>query len=101
MQRIAVDDGPRPAADLGAMLAVDPDFFWRDRERLDGAPHGEQRRPENIQPVDLLDARSRDGPGDGALLDPPGKHFAPLRGEELRVCEAVDAPRRVEDHGRA
>src|SRR5207247_1313106 len=62
--------------------------------------HGEQRGPENIEPVDLLDARPRDGPSDGALLDAPGEHFAPLRGEELRVCEAIDAPRRIEDHGR-
>src|SRR5260370_14471060 len=100
MQRIAVDDGARPAADLGAMLAVDPDFFRSDGERLDRTLHGEQRRPENIEPVALLDARSRDGPGDGAILDAPSEHFASLRSEDLRVCEAVDAPRRVEDHSR-
>src|SRR5205809_1356050 len=87
MQRIAVDDGPRPAADLGAMPAVDSDFFRGDRERLDRAPHGEQRGPENIEPVDLLDASSRDGPSDGALLDAPGEHLAPLRGEKLRSEE--------------
>src|SRR5438034_6417178 len=43
---------------------------------------------------DLLDASSRDGPSDGALLDAPGEHLAPLRGETLRVCEAVDADRK-------
>src|SRR5207302_10161452 len=71
MQRIAVDDGPCPAADRGTMLAVDPDFLRGDGEHLDRAAHGEQRCLENIEPVDLLDARLRDGPGDGALLDAP------------------------------
>src|SRR5438046_5916037 len=54
MQRIAVDDGPRPAADLGAMPAVDPDLFRGDGERLDRAPHGEQRSEEHTSELQSL-----------------------------------------------
>ena len=57
-------------------------------QRLDRAAHREERGAQDVDAVDLLDARRGDRPGDGALLDPAGEHLAPLGGQHLGIGQA-------------
>ena len=93
---IAVDDGARRAAEARrARIAVDDGLGRFHRKRSDGAPHRQHRSVEDVEAVDLLDRRECHRPGDGALLDALGEHFAPLGREYLGIGQAVDAPRRL------
>jgi excinuclease ABC subunit A len=54
MDRPAVDrvDGVPPA------IAIDQNLAWRDSKRGNRALHRQHRRPEDIEPVNLLDTRN-------------------------------------------
>ena len=97
---VAIDERLGGAAEAGrADIAIDPRFRGPDRQALHRAAHGEHRSMEDVQPVDLLDRGKRHRPGERALLEPRGEHLAALGRKQLGIREAVDAARRIEDHG--
>ena len=77
---------------------VDEQEVGRDGEGLDGAPHGEPRGLQEIDPVDLGDRRRGDGPGEGAFADQAGELLAAGFVELLGIVQAVDGPVGIEDH---
>src|SRR3546814_4193339 len=68
MQRIAADDRGRGVAPFGQPVAVDQHFAGLEPQRLDRASHREEGRLQDVDPVDLLDARLADAPA-AARLD--------------------------------
>src|SRR3546814_21067287 len=62
MQRIAADDRGRGVAPFGQPVAVDQHFAGLEPQRLDRASHREEGRLQDVDPVDLLDARLADPP---------------------------------------
>lgn len=79
-----------------AMQAVHEDELRHDPQSRDCPPHGQQRRLQNIERIDLLDARAGHRPCSGASLDGCRELFAPAGAELLRIRKPCDGVRRIE-----
>ncbi len=96
---IALDDGiAGDAVQRRRVIAVGQ---HPDRSRIQGqycAAHGQQAGLENVQAVDLFHRGLGHGMAQGLLADEDFQLLAALGGEFLGVGQAVDGPRRIEDH---
>ncbi|MNT20003.1 hypothetical protein D3C72_1552950 [compost metagenome] len=96
---VATDDGHAAYRHHGAAVAVDQGQGRHGRQGLDGAAHGQHRRLQDVQAVDLFFRRFGDGPGQGLGLDLRCQQVAFRFAEFFRIAQAVDGLVRVEDHG--
>src|SRR6266545_6822015 len=53
---VAIHDRADWERKFGAMRSVEQNFMGWDRQGFHGAPHGEEARAQDVQPVDFLDA---------------------------------------------
>src|ERR1041385_205561 len=88
--RIPVHDGIMRTAQLRAGQAVHQDEGRRDPEPVEGTPHGEDRGPPDVQPVDFAHARRAPPHGQCAGPHHAGEPQAALRQEQLRVAQSPD-----------
>jgi hypothetical protein len=86
VQPISLDDRACTARQPGATVAVDPGFVRPHAQPLDRALHGEQRRLQDVQAVDFLDARDPDRESARMLPDQIGELFTR---EALRSFESL------------
>ncbi|KIU01556.1 hypothetical protein QU38_01020, partial [Staphylococcus aureus] len=97
-KRVAADHGMAPVAPVRTAIAVDQHEGRGRPERLDRASHRQHRRPEDVQPIDLLDRRDPDS--DLRTSENLGAEpLAPGRGERLGIVDALGNAFRVEHHG--
>src|SRR5204862_2046729 len=87
---IAADDGANRHRQLRPLVAVDEDDLRLLGETLYGAPHRQQRRMQDVERVDLGDARRRDADADRALPDLAVEPLALFGAEQLRIVQAAD-----------
>ncbi len=67
---------------------------------LDRSAHGQPRRVQDVQFVDLLDRGEADAPGQGARLDVDLPHRAALFGQGLGIVDARRQVVGVQNHRR-
>jgi hypothetical protein len=92
-QMVALDDGGLFARQARLHVAVDQGEGWLDRQGLERAPHGHEGGAQDVEAVDLLDARLAQRPD---RLDPQLDRdlFAHLGRQALGVIERAEQPSR-------
>src|SRR5258706_9816841 len=96
---VAAHDRAAPQPGLGNVQSVDADLVGLDRQQLERAPHREERRPQDIDAIDLRDARGGHGPGKRAGANPAGEALAHPRLEDLGIGEPADRTDGIEHDG--
>ena len=95
---IALDHRRTRHRQLWTAIAVDQCQSGCHAQPFDGALHGQHGGMQDIQPIDLLHLGAGDAPGQGLFANLVEQHFAARLGEFLRVVQAENRPRRIEDH---
>ncbi len=96
---VTLYDRARAAHELvGTAVAVDPGLAGRDRQRLDRSAHRQERRGEDVERVDLGDFGRRDRPCKSVPPDLDREPLARRRCEKLRIAQAADRMRGIENH---
>ena len=98
-QRIATHDRADRTCKVRTLVAVHQRQFGANRQRLDGAFHGKQRRLKNVVVINLLDRGACNSPRQGTGTNLGCQDFPARSGERLRICQAVDRTRRIQYHG--
>ena len=84
-----------PIRRFGNRFAVNADACGLNMQPQDGAPHGEKRGLEDIDPVDFGSIGPADGVRQGTLLDQSGRASrAGLPTRLLRIGDTIDGIRR-------
>jgi len=99
---VALDDGDRRARALEALergqaIAVDLKVRRRHCQRDHRTTHGEQRRLQNIDHIDLGSACETNAPSNGTLLDQRRERRALYGLQRFRVCKPRNRSRRIEN----
>src|SRR3546814_12158903 len=100
MQRVAADNRGRGVAPFGKAVAIDEYLVRIETQRLDRARHSEKGRLQDVDAVDLFDARLADAPA-AARLDLDLQLAAALGGEFLAIVEPHDTALAKQQIGRA
>ena len=99
---VPADQGPAQHRQLGAAIAVDVrpiEGVASVEQGEHGASHGEHRGVQDIELVDLGDARLGNRPARGVLANLVEQRLAAALGELLGIVEQSDRAGGVEDHG--
>ena len=89
VERIAADDRARAVPPFGKAVAIDENLVRVKPQSLDRARHRQQGRLQDVDAVDLRDARLADAPA-AARLDLDFEFTAAFRGQFLAVVEPRD-----------
>ncbi len=88
--RVPVHDGFMRAAELRARQTVDQHVRGHEAQPPERAGHRKNRRPPDIEPVDLPNAGRAHGDGEGALPNLGRELVALQRAEHLRVVQPAN-----------
>ena len=100
--RVAADDGFAARAEIehvGKPVAVHLHMRGRERQAEQRAAHREEARLQDVERVDLLHVRPRDGPAVGPAPDALGERLALRRRELLGIGQSLDRTPCVEHDG--
>src|SRR4030088_368992 len=102
---VALDDGFDCAAqpqviEARQLVSIDLDVRGTYRQTQQRAAHREKCCAQDVEAVDLVAIRPGHRPRQRALADDWCESLPLLDGQDLRVCEAVYAAARIENHGR-
>ena len=96
--RVSVDHGAAGHGDLAVLVSVDEGQVRLNVQTGDGAVHGEEGGPEDVELLDLLHRGEGHGPGHGLLLDQGKKKLPLFFGELLRVVQTGELHIGRENH---
>ncbi|MNG04421.1 hypothetical protein D3C84_875490 [compost metagenome] len=94
---ISLDHRSAGHLELGAAVAIDQRQLRRHAEPLHRTLHRQHGGMQDVQLIDLLHLGTGDAPGKGLLADFVEQRIAARFRELLRIVQAEDRPRRVED----
>jgi len=100
IQPIAPHNRARWGFQVRAAIAIDPRLVGRRIKRLDGTAHGEQRRLQNIERINFLNARESHGPRPRVAPYLRCERRSTAGTQQFRIPKPRDGSTPIENNGR-